>query len=157
MKGLVAKIALQGATNAFDKLYTYAIPPEIYGKAKAGMRATVPFGRGNTARQGMIFSVLEEDVAGLKKITTLTDEEPVLTEEMLSLAAYMRETVFCTYYDAVGVMIPAGLGFKTVNFYSANREFSAFPLLSEDENMVFQYLLKNSFVNKMNDSLFNKG
>ena len=142
MKGLVAKIALQGATNAFDKLYTYAVPPEIYGKAKAGMRATVPFGRGNTTRQGMIFSVLEEDVAGLKKITALTDEEPVLTEEMLNLAAYMRETVFCTYYDAVGVMIPAGLGFKTVNYYSANREFSAFSLLSEDENVVFQYLLK---------------
>ena len=142
MKGLVVKIALQGATFAFDKLYTYAVPPELYNKAKAGCRASVPFGRGNTTRQGMIFSVLEEDVAGLKKVTSLTDEEPVLTEEMLRLAEYMHETVFCTYYDAVSVMIPAGLGFKTVNFYSANCDFSSLSLLNDDEKMIFEYLLK---------------
>ncbi len=140
MKGLVVKIALKGATFAFDKLYTYAVPPEHYGKVKAGLRATVPFGRGNTTREGMIFSVCEEDVAGLKKISSLTDEEPILTEEMLKLAEYMRETVFCTYYDAVGVMIPAGLGFKTVNFYSANVEFSSLSLLNEDEKTIFEYL-----------------
>ncbi len=142
MKGLIAQIALQGATFAFDKLYTYAVPPELYGKAKAGMRATVPFGRGNTYRQGMIFRIAEDEVAGLKKLISLTDETSVLTEEMLSLAEYMRETVFCTYYDAVSVMIPAGLGFKTVNFYSANCEFTALSLLTEDEKDVFQYLLK---------------
>jgi len=142
MKGLVVQVALKGATFAFDKLYTYAVPLELYGKAKAGCRVTVPFGRGNTTRQGMIFTVSEQDVQGLKKIISLTDEEPVLSDEMLKLADYMRETVFCTYYDAVSVMIPAGLGFKTVNFYSANGEFSAFSLLSQDENVVFQYLLK---------------
>lgn len=140
MKGLVAKIALKGATFAFDKLYTYAVPSELYDKAKAGMRASVPFGRGDSTRQGMIFSVCEDDVAGLKKIISLTDHEPVLTEEMLKLAVYMRETVFCTYYDAVSVMLPAGLGYKTVNFYSANGEFTAFSLLSEDEKAIFEYL-----------------
>ena len=142
MKGLVVQVALKGATFAFDKLYTYAVPPELYSKVKAGIRATVPFGRGNTTREGMIFSVSEDEIAGLKKLISFTEEEPVLTEEMLKMAEYMRETVFCTYYDAVSVMIPAGLGFKTVNYYSANNEFTAFSLLNEDENAIFEYLLK---------------
>ena len=53
MIGLVAKIALEGATFAFDKLYTYAIPPEMQGKVLKGMRVLVPFGRGNLKKQGI--------------------------------------------------------------------------------------------------------
>ena len=55
MKGLVARIALQGATFAFDRLYTYAIPTEMREKAQKGVRVIVPFGRGNIKKQGMIF------------------------------------------------------------------------------------------------------
>ena len=53
MTGLVALVALEGATSAFDKLYTYAVPPELHSVAKAGCRALVPFGRGNIKKQCM--------------------------------------------------------------------------------------------------------
>ena len=52
MTGLVAKIALEGATFAFDKLYTYAVPPELNEKVKKGIRVLVPFGKGNIKKQG---------------------------------------------------------------------------------------------------------
>ena len=55
MEGLTAQIALDGAAFAFDRLYSYIIPPELQKEAAAGMRVTVPVGKGNLKKQGMIF------------------------------------------------------------------------------------------------------
>ncbi len=140
MNGLVAEVAIKGATFAFDKLYSYAIPPELHSKACAGMRATVPFGRGNNKKQCMIFRIRKDELKGLKKLNEITDEAPVLTEELLLLCEHMHETVFCNYYDAVSAMLPAGLDFKTVNYYSANNDFSALSLLNETELSIFTFL-----------------
>ena len=57
MTGPVAQIALDGAAFAFDRLYSYIIPPELQEKANVGMRVTVPFGKGNLKKQGMIFRI----------------------------------------------------------------------------------------------------
>ena len=143
MTGLVAEIALSGATYAFDKLYSYAVPPELYQSVSAGKRVLLPFGRGNVSRQGIIFALKRSELKGLKKILSVIDSEPLLTDEMLKMCAFLQETVFCTYYDAVNIMLPAGLGIKFVNYYSANGEFSAFSLLSEDEKQIYDFLQKN--------------
>ena len=140
MTGLVAKVALEGATMGFDKLYSYAIPPQLHHVASKGKRVTVPFGKGNATRRGMVFEVVEEELKGLKNITSFTDSEPVLNGEMLKLCQFMSETVFCTYYDAVNVMLPRGLGFKTVDYYSVNPEFSAYETLSETEREIVNFL-----------------
>ncbi len=143
MKGLIAEIALQGAAFSFDKLYTYAVPEKFWSQAKPGCRAQVPFGKGNINRQGMIFGVCEADVTGLKQLVSLTDPQPVLSDELLKLCVYMQETVFCTYYDAVSSMLPAGLGMKTVNYYSYNEEFAGSSLLDSCQQAVCGYLQKN--------------
>ena len=125
MKGAVAKIALQGATAAFDKLYSYIIPPELLKCAKAGCRVLIPFGRGNIKRQGMIFKIEEEEFKGLKNISSLTDKEPILNEEMLAVCEYLHDNTFCTYYDGVHAVLPTGLTCRLVNYYSANMEFKS--------------------------------
>ena len=143
MKGVVAEIALQGATFAFDKLYTYAVPPEMQKKATEGSRVLVPFGRGNIKKQGIIFHLKEDEVKGLKNILSLIDERAVLTKEMLEMCEYMKESVFCTYYDAVSVMLPAGLSYKLVNYYSANDDFASQSLLNSTENEIYSFLKNN--------------
>ncbi len=140
MKGTVCKVALQGATFAFDKLYTYALPPEFSFEAKEGCRVFVPFGRGNTKKQGVIFEIFEDDLKGLKNLSSLIDSEPVLTAEMIKMCEYLHETVFCTYYDAVSAMLPVGLSYSLVNFYSVNTEFTGIEMLSESEREVLSYL-----------------
>ncbi len=140
MRGKVCKVALQGATLAFDKLYTYALPPELSFKAKEGCRVLVPFGRGNTKKQGIIFEIFEDELKGLKKLSSLIDNEPVLTAEMIKMCEYLHETVFCTYYDAVSAMLPVGLSYSLVNFYSVNSEFSGMEILSESEREVLNHL-----------------
>ena len=106
----VAKVALYGATFAFDKLYSYAIPPEM--TLSAGQRVVVPFGRGNTEKQAIVFEIAEEEAYHLKSVLSLIDEKPVLSEEMLKMCEYMHETVFCTRADAVSAALPTGLNHR---------------------------------------------
>ena len=42
---------------------------------------------------------------------------------MLALIPWMKSRCFCTLYDAVKVMIPAGIGYKLVNRYRMNAAF----------------------------------
>ena len=141
MTGLAAEVALDGATNAYDRLYSYALPKNC--GAVPGCRVTVPFGKGNIKKQGMIFSVCETQTDNLKEIISVTDKQPVLTREMLGLCLFLREHYFCTYYDAVHAALPAGLNYRLVNNFSANEDFSARSLLNDTEKAVFNYLLKS--------------
>ncbi len=140
MTGLVAKVALSGATLYFDRLYTYAIPTQYHSVLKEGSRVLVPFGNGNIKKQGMVFQIENGELANLKKISSVIDTEPILNKEMLALCSFLQKNVFCTYYDAVNTVLPAGLSYSLVNFYSANEEFSP-ELLSDDERKIYDYLL----------------
>ena len=142
MTGLTAEVALEGAVFAFDKLYTYIIPPELHRKAAVGCRVVVPFGRGNAKRQGIIFSVKTAELSHLKNICAVTDTKPVISAEMVKICEYMRDNYFCTYYDAVNAMLPAGLKYRLLNFYSVNTGFSG-DISDSAEKAVLDYLVKH--------------
>ena len=119
---MVAKIAVSAATFAIDKPYSYRIPEGM--QLQPGMRVQVPFGRGNKRTEGLVLSVEAADDRQLKAIDCCLDQEPVLTQQMLRLAAFMRERYFCTLFDAVRVMLPAGLWFDTKNVISLTEDHS---------------------------------
>ncbi len=109
----IAKIALSKAVYAIDKPYDYLVPGELSERIRPGMRVLVPFGSGNRPCDGMVLTVLrQQEESKLKSILSLLDEEPVLNEKLLKLALWMRERCFCTVYDAVKAMLPAGLYFS---------------------------------------------
>ena len=109
----IAKIAVSASTYAIDRPYDYLIPGPLEGAVRPGMRAAVPFGRGNRVSDGIVLAVGErEDTEKLKSILALLDEEPLLDEGAVQLALWMREQYFCTVYDAMRAMIPAGLWFS---------------------------------------------
>ncbi|MDR2559550.1 MAG: primosomal protein N' [Oscillospiraceae bacterium] len=116
LTGIIAQVAVEKTLYSFDMLFDYLVPFGLAEKAAAGKRAVVDFGRGVSGkkRQGMIFSI-REDVyvpTKIKKISAVVDEEPLLSSEMLRLVAWLKENTFCTYFDAVKTVIPAGLGVK---------------------------------------------
>ena len=113
MSRTVAKIAVSAATYWLDKPYDYLIPPELAEKALPGMRVHVPFSRGNRRTEGLILDVSDQSSYDqpLKAILALLDEEPVISDGQIRLALFMRERFFCTVYDAVHAMLPAGLWF----------------------------------------------
>ena len=48
----------------------------------------------------------------LKPIVEVLDETPILTAEQLRLRGVDAERLYCTYFDCVHAMLPAGLWFK---------------------------------------------
>ena len=113
---MVAKVAVQAAVYAIDRLYSYGIPEDC--NVVPGMRVQVPFGSGNRSSEGMVAALEEGDGAELKWIDRTLDDGPVLDAAGLRLAAFLRERYFCTFYDAVKAILPAGLWFQTVDRFA---------------------------------------
>ena len=107
---MIAQIAVSAAIYAIDKPYSYWVPPQL--SVAPGMRVLVPFSQGNRRVEGMVLAVTDGEETGLKSVAAVLDETPVLSEPLLHLAAFLRERYFCTFYDAVKAMLPAGLWFS---------------------------------------------
>ena len=107
---MIAKIAVSAANFAIDKSYSYRIPEGM--TLSPGSRVVIPFGRGNRRCEGIVLSVEEGTDRNLKTVEQSLDPEPLLSENMLHLAAFMRERYFCTFYDAARVMLPGELWFR---------------------------------------------
>ena len=98
-----------------DKPYSYVIPPQY--SVTPGMRVVVPLGRGNRMTEGMILSVSDGNGENLKSVAQVLDAEPLLSERELRLAAFVRRRYFCTFYDAIRAMLPAGVWYQTKVLY----------------------------------------
>lgn len=119
----VCRVAISGAAYAFDKLYDYDIPAELSGNIKPGMRVIVPFGRGSRTREAIVVRMGCDPHADYerKELIQVLDREPVLDDHMLTLAAHMCSTLFCTFYDCARAMLPAGLWFRKTELYTLEK------------------------------------
>ena len=120
---LLATVVVEKTTYAFDSPFSYFVPAALENKLKAGCRVMVPFGTANRKRQGLVLSVEpmgQIPEKPLKEIACLVDEEALLNQEQLFLVKRLHDRVFCTYYDAVKVLIPSGLGVKVNILCSLN-------------------------------------
>ena len=119
---MIAKIAVAAAAFAIDKPYSYRIPDTM--ALQPGVRVIVPFGRGNRRCEGVVLSVEDGGEGNLKAVERQLDETPVLSPYMLRLAAFLRERYFCTMYDAVRALLPAGLWFQGKDTYRLTDDVS---------------------------------
>ncbi|MBQ8058085.1 MAG: primosomal protein N' [Ruminococcus sp.] len=146
MINLIAGIAVDNTVYHFDKMFDYIVPENLAADIKAGCRVLIPFGRGNKKRQGIVMYLKNDknaDISKLKEVHSLLDIEPVLNDEMLQMAQFMKAHCFCTYYDAVKAMLPAGINYKITTEYSVKKplEFELFDL-DDEKRRVVQFLLK---------------
>ncbi len=116
---VTAKVAVDAAAFWVDRPYDYLIPAGLSESAVPGVRVVVPFGRGNHRTEGIILSVgPAEKNKKLKSIVSVLDEESVLSPELLKLAVWVRDRYFCTVYNVVHAMLPAGLWYRMEGMYS---------------------------------------
>ncbi len=142
----IAKVVIDGATSQFDRQYSYLLPENLSDKCQAGMRVLVPFGRSNHKKQGFVMKIEETlNCEGLKSVISIFDSSPILNDEMIKLCEWMRNQTFCTYFDAIHSIIPAGIGMKFVETLSANKDFDI-DTLSETEKAVYIYVLNKGTV-----------
>lgn len=138
----VVRVALENTAYSFDKDFDYAVPAGLEKNCAAGVRVIVPFGRGNRRRQGIITEVLtdcEREENSLKEIISVLDAEPVLSPELLATARFMKEHYFCTTYEAVKTMLPAGINYRVTTVYGI-KTTDLDARLSGDEQRLYDYL-----------------
>ena len=122
---MIAQVAVSDSVYAIDRPYSYRIPDGL--TLRPGMRVLVPFGNGNRKKEAVVLAVSAGEEAKLKAVEQALDEEPVLTAEQLRLAGFLRERYFCTYYDAVKAILPAGLWFRRQETFALTPEAADMP------------------------------
>ena len=139
----VARVAVAAATYSIDKPYDYLVPAALADRVKVGVRVTVPFGKGNRVSEGVILALSRESKRPeLKAIGRVLDSESVLGPEQIKLALWLRERYFCTIYDAVKVLLPAGLWYRVreVCTLAISREDALTAGANEKESRVLEAL-----------------
>jgi len=69
--------------------------------------------RGNRRTEGFVLETLCEAAdKPLKPVFTVLDEQPLLDTSLLRLAKWMKARYFCTVYDALKTILPAGIWFR---------------------------------------------
>ncbi len=141
MSKVYAETSVDGVLPSFDKTYAYLIK-ENPEKIKVGMRVLVPFGNSNKPKMAIVTGITDErpNARSVKSIIRAVDDEPIVTEEMLKVAFWLKERTFCSVYEAVKAMLPTGINYKTIVSYSINEEAQlSYESLSEDARKIINY------------------
>lgn len=146
---LFAAIAVQGTAYHFDKAFDYAVPASM--QVLPGTRVMVPFGTGKP-RVGVVLQVHNNPPAAkAKAIISVLDavsraSETVapttLPADLIALIPWLKETTFCTLFEAYCAMVPAGLRHQMHVLYCALPPDDCPPetLLDERELALLQVL-----------------
>lgn len=115
MNRLIAVVAVENTFFNYDSDYDYYVPESSENLIRVGCRVKVPFGRGNKIRNGIVIKLYSAINSDLKEIKSIIDTA-VLSEEMISLAIWLKERCFCTTYYCLILMLPRGIdkiGYKS--------------------------------------------
>lgn len=156
--GLVASVAVENASYHFDRLFGYLVPEPFTEHLAVGCRVMVPFGKGSGLRQAVVIKLrpleeaLQEDglpLSKYKSVEAVLDKTPLIDGEMIKLAEYMRDRTFCTLFDALRTMIPAGANLRTMAAFAVAEDHRHSQAFAGDVQTVVDYLShRKGFVKK---------
>ena len=107
-----AQVIVDVPTMQTDQPYTYLVPDEWQAVIECGTRVEVPFGEGNRHIQGFVTALpteLEESKLSLKSLIRVIDLAPVVNQELLQLADYMKDVTFSFKINCLQTMLPAAM------------------------------------------------
>ena len=137
---MLAQVIVDVPSQNTDQTFTYRVPAEFTLLIMAGMRVTVPFGKGDRFIQGFVMELVDDpiletqltDEGVLKNIGTLMDVEPVLNDELLQMADYLQQTTYAFKILCLQTMLPSVLK------ADYDKEFVAGENLTATEREIFQ-------------------
>lgn len=106
---MFAGVIVDIANANVDRIFSYHIPEDM--PIECGMHVLVPFGRGNSTKEGFVLSLTEEApaVGTVKDILRPIEPYTVLLPEQIELAHWIRHSYNCLLIDALRLMIPSVL------------------------------------------------
>ena len=120
---LYAGVIIDISHSAVDKVFYYELPENI--NAETGMLVKVPFGKGNTVRDGYIVEIADKvdiEADKLKSVISLSDNEPVISQRRLQLAVWMKKKYYTTLSSCIQCMLPVMVNKKKKYIISLNTE-----------------------------------
>lgn len=119
MENKYVRVHLLDNPYCIDDAFTYFVPHELSGVVRRGTFVVIPFGGANRTQIGLVVEdCCPEPSMRTKSIIAPLSQEIALTDEELSLCAFMKEQTLCTIGDAVHAMVPSGALSSLVTYYS---------------------------------------
>ena len=145
----IASVIVDVQAHPVDRAFDYLIPPQFETLIEIGCRVKVPFGPRTVL--GFVVEIKSDsqfDLNKLKPIAEMMDFEPVLNQELMQLANWLKRETICFEIDALQVMLPSAL--------RAKYEKIAHLKVAKDEldDQLLAYFPKNS--DKVNVKQFEK-
>nr|WP_106784108.1 primosomal protein N' [Lysinibacillus timonensis] len=130
MTGNIAEVIVDVAAYPVDRPFDYLIPTTMEELIELGCRVKVPFGPRDVL--GFVVAIKKETEVPLEKIkpiSSILDIEPVITNEMLHLAKWLKKDTICFEIDALQVMLPSALRAKYEKIVALQTEVEQLPLI----------------------------
>ena len=133
---MYADVLVELKVKKIDQTFTYIIPNELKEKIFVGMRVLVPFGKQKL--EGFVLNIHEENNSNyqMKKIISITDEKPVLNDELLKLGEYISKKTLSLKIQAYQTMLPSAL--KAKNNFNISKKYEKYLVLKIDYNEALQ-------------------
>lgn len=108
-KNIYADVIIDISHEKVDRPFQYRIPGRIVEKVGVGTGVFVPFGKGNTLRKGYVIGIsglpnFDEDK--IKTIDSVCEKGEDVTEKLLALAVWMKNTYGSTMINALKTVLP---------------------------------------------------
>ena len=112
-----ADVIIDISHSAVDRVFQYEIPQELEGKLSVGMKIKIPFGRGNTLRDGYVIGFTEKpdyDPGKIKKIASVDEDGMPIEGQLIRLAVWMKGYYGSTMIQALKTVLPMKRKMKPV-------------------------------------------
>ena len=150
---MFAKIVVDVVNNNLDKLFDYSIPQNAQTDYVVGMRVLVPFG--GRMVDGYIMQITDTcdlDKKLVKDIIKPLCDEPIITEECLSLIYFLKKSNHLRLIDAIHLVVPATVRKNTkglLETYLTLNDTSFVPSKNAKKQIeLIEYLKSNNTVSK---------
>lgn len=125
---MIAQVIVDVSAYPVDRPFDYLIPKDWEELIDTGCRLKVPFGPRNVL--GFVVGLANETdvpIEKIKPVAEILDLEPILTDEMLALAKWLKRQTICYEIDALQVMLPGALRAKYEKFVILTTESQNLP------------------------------
>ena len=125
----IVEVLIDTNVRSLDRTFTYYANESLYDDIKLGSRVIVPFGKGNKKVLGLVISkkIGKTDME-LKEIFQIVDRNPIISEELLTLATFVRDKYLSTFNDAIHLVMPPG------RFNQISRNLEVLNVIDEKDN-----------------------
>ncbi len=104
-----AKVIINISHESVDRPFTYIIPNNLKDEIEAGTKVFVPFGKGNSLKEGIVLDVTDKSefpIDKLKEIDSVSLNASGVSDQRIALASWIKRNYGSTMIAALKTVLP---------------------------------------------------